>query len=70
MAAEKVIGGRYKVVGGRLGVGNFGEVRLGLEIGTRRRLVSSIISFNTECRENLSICVICYLEWLSKLKSL
>ena len=46
MAAEKVIGGRFKAVGGRLGVGNFGEVRLGLEIGTRRRLVSSIISLN------------------------
>ena len=34
------IGEKYKVVGGRLGVGNFGEVRLGMNTVTNERYVS------------------------------
>ena len=37
LAPNKVIGGKYKIVGGRLGIGNFGVVRLGYEMGTKRR---------------------------------
>ena len=37
LAPNKVIGSKYKIVGGRLGIGNFGVVRLGYEIGTKRR---------------------------------
>ena len=34
---EEILGGRFKVIGGRLGVGNFGEVRLGLDTKTMTR---------------------------------
>ena len=38
LAPNKIIGSKYKIVGGRLGVGNFGIVRLGYEIRSKRRL--------------------------------
>ena len=41
LAPNKVIDNRFKISGGRLGVGNFGEVRLGIEIKTGKRLVIS-----------------------------
>ena len=36
---RKILGGRYKLVGGRLGDGNFGEVRLGLDTFKNNRQV-------------------------------
>ena len=37
LAPDRIVDKRYKISGGRLGVGNFGEVRLGLEIKTGKR---------------------------------
>ena len=34
---DELLGGRYKVIGGRLGAGNFGEVRLGLDTKSKTR---------------------------------
>ena len=31
------IGDKFRIVGGRLGVGNFGEVRLGIDTVTKKR---------------------------------
>ena len=39
LAPNKVIDNRFKISGGRLGVGNFGEVRLGIEMKTGKRCV-------------------------------
>ena len=37
LAANRLVGGNFLISGGRLGDGNFGEVRLGLELKTKEK---------------------------------
>ena len=37
MCLDRRIGSTYKIIGNRIGVGNFGEVRLGIDVKSKNK---------------------------------